>query len=92
MEKPDFPLPAGKYVSTFYYPASKHIVHLLPGHRYVVTGGRETQAVLTIHQDGDTWELGEGASLHDVTHLPCRSGNQSLVKSRVASGIVLMTI
>ena len=68
----------------FYYPASKHIVHLLPGHRYVVTGGRETQAVLTIHQDGDTWELGEGASLHDVTHLPCRSGNQSLAGSPVA--------
>ena len=58
----------------------------------MVTGGRETQAVLTIHQDGDTWELGEGASLHDVTHLPCRSGNQSLVKSRVASGSILMTM
>ena len=49
-----------------------------------MTGGRETQAVLTIHQDGDTWELGEGASLHDVTHLPCRSGNQSLAGSPVA--------
>ena len=85
MEKPDFPLPAGKYVSIFSsYPASKHIVDLLPDHRYVVTGGRETQAVLTIHQDGDTWELGEGASLHDVTHLPCRSGNQSLAGSPVA--------
>ena len=52
MEKPDFPLPSGKYM---------------------VTGGRETQAVLTVHEDGDTWDLSDGASLHDVTHLPCRS-------------------
>ena len=71
-------------MSAYFHPASKHIVHLLPGLRYVVTGGRETQAVLTIHPDGDTWELGEGASLHDVTHLPCRSGNQSLAGSPVA--------
>ena len=69
MEKPDFPLPSGKYM---------------------VTGGRETQAVLTIHQDGDTWELGEGASLHDVTHLPCRSGNQSHFIVTVASGSILI--
>ena len=52
MEKPDTPLPSG---------------------RYLVTGGRETQAVLTVHEDGDTWDLSDGASLHDVTHLPCRS-------------------
>ena len=52
MEKPEFPLPAGKYV---------------------VTGGRETQAILTIHNNGDDWELSDGARLEDVTHLPCRS-------------------
>merc|ERR1711997_1323428 len=52
MEKPDFLLPAG---------------------RYVVTGGRETQSILTIHENGDDWELSDGAKLHDVTHLPCRS-------------------
>ena len=52
MEKPEFPLPAG---------------------RYVVTGGRETQSILTIHSDGDKWELSDNAKLHDVTHLPCRS-------------------
>merc|ERR1711954_2059 len=52
MEKPDFPLPPGKYV---------------------VTGGRETQAILTVGENGDDWELSDGAVLHDVTHLPCRS-------------------
>merc|ERR1719270_158802 len=52
MEKPDFPVPSGKYV---------------------VTGGRETQAILTVHDNGDDWELSDGACLHDVTHLPCRS-------------------
>lgn len=51
MEKPDFPLPHG---------------------RYIVTGGRETMAVLTVHPDG-RWELDGDATLHDVTHLPCRS-------------------
>ncbi len=39
--------------------------------RYVVTGGREKTAVLAV--DGDKWELLDGATLHDVTHLPCRS-------------------
>ena len=45
----------------------------LPPGKYVVTGGRETQAILTISSNGDDWELSDGASLHDVTHLPCRS-------------------
>lgn len=56
MEKPDFPVPAGKYV---------------------VTGDRETIVVLTIHpsdEHGDRhWELANGATLYDVTYLPCRS-------------------
>lgn len=47
-----------------------------PG-KYVVTGNRETVAVLTIHPkdfSGDMrWELDQGATLHDVTHLRCRS-------------------
>ncbi len=43
----------------------------LPSGKYVVTGGRETTAVLVV--DGDKWELLDGATLHDVTHLPCRS-------------------
>jgi hypothetical protein len=49
---------------------------LRPG-RYLVTGDREAIAVLTIHRpdkDGNQrWELGEGATLYDVTHLACRS-------------------
>ena len=56
MEKPTFPMPAGKYI---------------------VTGERETMAVLVVHpptEDGvQFWELGNGATLYDVTHLPCRS-------------------
>jgi hypothetical protein len=56
MEKPDFPLPPGKYV---------------------VTGGREVTAVLTVDpkdKDGvEHWELDNGARLDDVTHLPCHA-------------------
>eukprot|EP01006_Ploeotia_vitrea_P004847 TRINITY_DN115562_c0_g1_i1.p1 TRINITY_DN115562_c0_g1~~TRINITY_DN115562_c0_g1_i1.p1 ORF type:complete len:175 (+),score=15.24 TRINITY_DN115562_c0_g1_i1:30-554(+) len=55
MEKPDFPLPAGKYL---------------------VTGGREMTTELKVDNDGH-WELGDGAKLHDVTHLPCRSARYS---------------
>ena len=51
MEKPDFPLPPGKYL---------------------VTGGREVETVLTVHPD-QRWELADGAKLYDVTHLPCRA-------------------
>ena len=57
MEKPDFPLPPGKYM---------------------VTGDRDTTAALTIYpkdKDGNSrWELADGATLWDVTHLGCRSG------------------
>jgi hypothetical protein len=56
MEKPDFPLPAGKYL---------------------VTGDREVTTTLTIHPVDPAgayrWELDDGATLYDVTHLPCRS-------------------
>ena len=49
----------------------------LPPGRYVVTGGREATAVLTVHPSGDDgvqhWELDNGATLYDVTHLRCRS-------------------
>lgn len=44
----------------------------LPAGRYMVTGGRETTAVLTVNKDA-SWELSNGAKLYDVTHLPCRS-------------------
>ncbi len=49
---------------------------LAPG-KYLVTGAREVTTVLTIHpadKNGDSrWELGDRATLHDVTHLACRS-------------------
>ena len=49
---------------------------LQPG-KYVVTGNRAVMTILTIHEpdaNGDSrWELDHGASLHDVTHLRCRS-------------------
>ena len=62
MEKPEFPIPPGKYV---------------------VTGGREVTTVLTVHpmdNDGDQrWELNGGATIHDVTHLRCRSARYTPV-------------
>ena len=49
----------------------------LPPGKYLVTGAREVTTVLTIHpadSNGDSrWELADRASLHDVTHLACRS-------------------
>ena len=49
----------------------------LPPGKYVVTGGREVTAVLTIapmDKDGaQHWELDQGAKLYDVTHLPCHA-------------------
>ena len=49
----------------------------LPPGKYLVTGDREVTTVLTIHpkdKDGkQRWELADGATLNDVTHLGCRS-------------------
>jgi hypothetical protein len=49
----------------------------LPAGRYVVTGGRQVTAVLTIHSKDNEgvqhWELDKGATIRDVTHLRCRS-------------------
>lgn len=49
----------------------------LPDGKYVVTGNREVVSVLTVHAaDADgaqRWELEDGATLYDVTHLRCRS-------------------
>lgn len=49
----------------------------IPAGKYVVTGGREATAVLTIHPKdaaGVTrWDLDKGATLYDVTHLGCRA-------------------
>lgn len=70
---------------------------IAPG-KYVVTGDREMMAILTIHPEDETgdrrWELDRGATLYDVTHLPCRSARytpdgstQSCSPANVNTGI-----
>jgi hypothetical protein len=48
-----------------------------PGH-YLVTGGREKAATLTVQkpdsQGRQAWTLDNEANIYDVTHLRCRSG------------------
>jgi hypothetical protein len=65
MEKPEFPVPPGKYL---------------------VTGDREVTTVLTIHpgdkNDNQRWELGDGATVYDVTHLACRSARYTPATSK----------
>ena len=64
MEKPTFPLPAGKYL---------------------VTGDRDVTTVLTVHpkdkNGNQRWELADGATLYDVTHLGCRSARYTPAKA-----------
>jgi len=49
----------------------------LPPGKYIVSGNREVTSTLTVHPrdpaGSQRWELSGGATLHDVTHLPCRS-------------------
>ena len=49
---------------------------LAPG-KYLVTGDRDVMTVLTVHpkdkNGNQRWELADGATLYDVTHLGCRS-------------------
>jgi hypothetical protein len=49
----------------------------VPPGKYLVTGYRKVTTVLTIHpkdKDGaQSWALGDGANIYDVTHLKCRS-------------------
>ena len=49
----------------------------MPAGKYLVTGDRETKAVLTILPKDATgsqrWELADGATIYDVTHLRCRA-------------------
>jgi len=60
---------------------------LAPG-KYAVTGDREVTTVLTIHpkdKDGvQRWELADGATLYDVTHLACRSARYTPAASGAA--------
>jgi hypothetical protein len=54
----------------------KRTFPLSPG-KYLVTGDRKVTTVLTIHpkdkNGNQRWELADGATLYDVTHLGCRS-------------------
>ena len=49
----------------------------LPSGRYVVTGGREVTATLTVEAADaagrQAWSLSDGATIYDVTHLRCRA-------------------
>ena len=60
---------------------------LAPG-KYLVTGDRQVITVLTIHpkdKDGnERWELADGATLYDVTHLACRSARYKPSTSKTA--------
>ena len=66
MEKPDFPLPPGKYL---------------------VTGGREVTAALTVYpmdkSGAQRWQLDNGAKLYDVTHLPCHAARYTPAANNV---------
>lgn len=57
----------------------------LPVGKYMVTGNRNVKSVLTIHAaaaDGTRrWELADGATLYDVTHLRCRSARYTPASS-----------
>jgi hypothetical protein len=49
----------------------------LPAGQYVVTGGREVTSILKVGEPDATgkqsWDLMDGATIYDVTHLGCRA-------------------
>jgi hypothetical protein len=57
----------------------------MPVGQYLVTGGREVTTVLTVHPasaDGrQHWDLADGATLYDVTHLRCRAARYTAAKA-----------
>ena len=57
----------------------------LPPGQYLVTGDRKVTTVLTIQpkdkNGNQRWELADGATLYDVTHLGCRSARYTPVAS-----------
>lgn len=61
---------------------------LEPG-RYLVTGDREVTTVLTVYPADETgerrWELADGATLYDVTHLGCRSARYTAASGGACS-------
>ena len=60
---------------------------LAPG-KYVVTGDRKVTTVLTIHPKDKNghqrWELADGATIYDVTHLGCRAARYQPVAANTA--------
>lgn len=60
----------------------------LPPGKYVVTGGREVETVLTIDpadkNGAQQWRLDNGAKLYDVTHLPCHAARYTPAKENVS--------
>lgn len=61
----------------------------LPAGFYLVTGGRQVEAVLTVHpmtsEGNQPWELDRNATIYDVTHLRCRSGRYTPVTDGACS-------
>ena len=57
----------------------------MPPGQYLVTGDRQVTTVLTIQpkdkNGNQRWELADGATLYDVTHLGCRSARYTPVAS-----------
>ena len=53
--------------------------------QYLVTGDREVRTVLTVHpkdkNGNQRWELADGATLYDVTHLGCRAARYTPAKA-----------
>lgn len=74
----------------------------LPPGQYVVTGGREVTAVLTVMppdaKGRQTWSLSDGATIYDVTHLRCRAAlytakaaDQSCTPDKTPTGVFPMS-
>jgi hypothetical protein len=57
--------------------------------QYLVTGDRDVITVLTVHAKdkagNQRWELADGATLYDVTHLGCRAARYTPATSNKAS-------
>ena len=73
----------------------------LPPGQYVVTGGREVTAVLTVMpadaEGRQGWSLSDGATIYDVTHLRCRAARytakagQSCTPDKTPTGVFPMS-
>jgi len=63
----------------------KPVFKIEPG-KYIVTGEREVTTTLTVYakddQGAQRWELADGATLFDVTHMPCRSARYTPIAGK----------